>query len=115
MLPHERLAGIVLLAGGVLAFSAGAFAAEGANAAAGGAWADPAKTLRVMLPVAETGFDPAASGDFYSNMVIGAMFDSLYEWDYLARPWVRGYAKNAFRPQSWRFLDIDLRQRTAGR
>jgi hypothetical protein len=48
-------------------------------------------------------------------MVIGAMFDSLYEWDYLARPWVRGYAKNAFRPQSWRFLDIDLRQRTAGR
>ena len=86
MLPHERLAGIVLLAGGVLAFSAGAFAAESANAAAGGAWADPAKTLRVMLPVAETGFDPAASGDFYSNMVIGAMFDSLYEWDYLARP-----------------------------
>jgi hypothetical protein len=45
MLRHERLAGIFLLAGGVLAFSAGAFAAESANAAAGGAWADPAKTI----------------------------------------------------------------------
>ena len=50
------------------------------------AWADPAKTLRVMLPIAESGFDPAASGDFYSNTLIGSMLDTLYEWDYLARP-----------------------------
>jgi oligopeptide transport system substrate-binding protein len=50
------------------------------------AWADPAKTLRVMMPIAESGFDPAASGDFYSNTLIGSMFDTLYEWDYLARP-----------------------------
>jgi oligopeptide transport system substrate-binding protein len=48
--------------------------------------ADPAKVLRVMIPVAETGFDPQASSDYYSNTVISAIFDTLYEWDYLARP-----------------------------
>ena len=49
-------------------------------------WADPAKVLRVMIPVAETGFDPQASQDNYSNTIISAIFDTLYEWDYLARP-----------------------------
>ena len=33
----------------------------------------------------------------------------------LVRPWVRGYVKNVFRPQSWRFLDIDLARRTGTR
>ncbi|MEO8304670.1 MAG: hypothetical protein ABI724_11165, partial [Betaproteobacteria bacterium] len=26
-------------------------------------WADPAKSIRVMFPVAETGFDPQATSD----------------------------------------------------
>lgn len=49
-------------------------------------WADPAKVLRVMFPVAETGFDPAPAQDYYSANVVRMMFDSLYVPDYLARP-----------------------------
>jgi ABC-type transport system substrate-binding protein len=49
--------------------------------------ADPAKTLRVMIPVAETGFDPQATSDLYSSHVERAIFDPLYAWDYLARPY----------------------------
>jgi len=44
------------------------------------------KTLHVAFPVAETGFDPQAAGDAYSNYVIRAIFDPLYRYDYLARP-----------------------------
>ena len=51
------------------------------------AWADPAKTLRVAFPVAETGFDPQATSDLYSNHVQRAIFDTLYVFDYLARPY----------------------------
>ena len=51
------------------------------------AQADPNKVLRVVFPVAETGFDPQASSDFYSNNVIRAMFDALYRYDHLARPY----------------------------
>jgi ABC-type transport system substrate-binding protein len=50
-------------------------------------WADPAKTLRVMFPIAETGFDPAPSQDYYSGNINRLMFDALYEPDYLARPY----------------------------
>ena len=50
-------------------------------------WADPAKTLRVMFPIAETGFDPQATSDYYSSHVQRAVFDSLYHFDYLARPY----------------------------
>jgi oligopeptide transport system substrate-binding protein len=49
--------------------------------------ADPAKTLRVAFPVAETGFDPAPVGDIYSQYVNRAIFDALYKYDYLARPY----------------------------
>ena len=56
------------------------------TAAAQPAWADPAKTIRVMFPVAETGFDPQATSDYYSSHVERAIFDSLYTFDYLARP-----------------------------
>ena len=49
-------------------------------------WEDPAKVLRVMFPVAETGFDPAPSQDYYSSHVLRMVFDSLYTPDYLARP-----------------------------
>ena len=50
-------------------------------------WADPAKTIRVMFPVAETGFDPQATSDYYSSHVQRAIFESLYVFDYLARPY----------------------------
>ncbi len=49
-------------------------------------WADPAKTIRVSFPVAETGFDPQATSDYYSSHVERAIFESLYTFDYLARP-----------------------------
>ena len=54
----------------------------------GSAWAaaDPAKVLRTVFPAAETGFDPAASRDIYSNSVNRAIFDALFTFDYLARP-----------------------------
>jgi ABC-type transport system substrate-binding protein len=48
--------------------------------------ADSTKVLRVAIPVAETGFDPQAAGDAYSNYVNRTIFDPLYKYDYLARP-----------------------------
>ena len=48
--------------------------------------AKPAKTLRYILPAAETGFDPATARDLYSNHITQAVFDTLYTYDYLARP-----------------------------
>ncbi|MGE5090240.1 MAG: ABC transporter substrate-binding protein [Candidatus Levyibacteriota bacterium] len=48
--------------------------------------ADPAKVLHIAFPVAETGFDPARVSDLYSAVVIEAIFDPLYTYDYLARP-----------------------------
>ena len=48
---------------------------------------DPNKVLRVAFPAAETGFDPQAAGDEYSNNVNRAIFDTLYRYDYLARPY----------------------------
>jgi ABC-type transport system substrate-binding protein len=46
----------------------------------------PTKTLRVTFPVAETGFDPARTNDYYSGTVIEAIYDRLLTYDYLARP-----------------------------
>ena len=51
------------------------------------AWADPAKTLRVMFPIAETGFDPQATSDLYSGHVQRGIFEPLFAYDYLARPY----------------------------
>src|SRR5438270_11174095 len=51
--------------------------------------ADLNKTLRVSFPIAETGFDPAPVGDIYSQYVNRAIFDALYKYDYLARPYKR--------------------------
>src|SRR5213593_3955908 len=73
-----RIAGSILLAGTLCA---------AASAQTKPAWADPAKTLRVAFPVAETGFDPQATSDLYSNHVQRAIFDTLYVFDYLARPY----------------------------
>jgi oligopeptide transport system substrate-binding protein len=48
--------------------------------------AEPVKTLRYIFPAAETGFDPATARDLYSNHVTQAIFETLYTYDYLARP-----------------------------
>jgi len=48
--------------------------------------ADMDKTLRVALSAAETGFDPQAISDLYSGFVTRVIFDPLYQYDYLARP-----------------------------
>jgi ABC-type transport system substrate-binding protein len=50
------------------------------------AQADAGKVLRAVFPVAETGFDPQAAGDIYSNAVNRVIFDTLYKYDHLARP-----------------------------
>jgi ABC-type transport system substrate-binding protein len=49
--------------------------------------ADMNKTLRVAFEEAETGFDPQVAGDIYSTYVDRAIFDPLYTYDYLARPY----------------------------
>ena len=64
-----------------------ALAASALAAAATAGAADLAKTLRVSFPVAETGFDPQPVGDIYSAYVNRAIFDPLYKYDYLARPY----------------------------
>jgi ABC-type transport system substrate-binding protein len=51
--------------------------------------ADPEKVLRVAFPIAETGFDPQASSDLYSDSVQRAIFEPPYGFDYLARPYKR--------------------------
>ena len=44
------------------------------------------KVLRYAFPIAETGFDPAQLSDLYSRILTANIFDSLYTYDYLARP-----------------------------
>lgn len=44
------------------------------------------KTLRCMFPIAEAGFDPATAVDPYSTQVIQSIFETLYTFDYMARP-----------------------------
>ena len=44
------------------------------------------KVLRVVFPVAETGFDPVRLSDVYSVTVTSHIFDAAYEFDHLARP-----------------------------
>ena len=44
------------------------------------------KTLRYPFEVAETGFDPVALSDLYSRIVTSHIFDGLYCYDHLARP-----------------------------
>jgi ABC-type transport system substrate-binding protein len=51
--------------------------------------ADAGKVLHVAFPVAETGFDPQASSDLYSDTVQRAIFEPPYGFDYLARPYRR--------------------------
>jgi oligopeptide transport system substrate-binding protein len=48
---------------------------------------DPNKVIHAAFPTPETGFDPQAAGDEYSNSVNRVIFDPLYRYDYLARPY----------------------------
>ncbi|MFI4888368.1 MAG: ABC transporter substrate-binding protein [Burkholderiales bacterium] len=48
--------------------------------------AEPAKTLRVAFSIAETSFDPAFASDAASDAIIANIFDTMLDYDYLARP-----------------------------
>ncbi|WP_317204814.1 ABC transporter substrate-binding protein [Janthinobacterium sp.] len=45
-----------------------------------------AKTLRMLLTAAETGFDPAVASDLSSLSLLENVFDPMLRYDYLARP-----------------------------
>ncbi|MBS1133628.1 MAG: bicyclomycin resistance protein [Burkholderiaceae bacterium] len=47
---------------------------------------DGIKELRYPFEVAETGFDPAQIVDLYSRIVTSHIFDGLWDYDHLARP-----------------------------
>jgi len=64
---------------------AATIAALGGFAAPCGAAADPAKVLRVGLPDIAM-LDPQQITDLYSNRVATAIFEGLYEFDYVASP-----------------------------
>ena len=57
------------------------------HAGSAATWADSSKVLRVAFPSDMTGLDPAATQDLYSNGVQARIFDALYDWDYLERPY----------------------------
>lgn len=48
--------------------------------------ADPAKVIRIALPVAESTFDPLQANDVYSAEINEDIFDAMLRYDYLARP-----------------------------
>ncbi|MEO8059308.1 MAG: ABC transporter substrate-binding protein [Burkholderiales bacterium] len=66
-----------------LAALLGALVLPGANAAD----AAPQKVLRLALRTSETGFDPAQINDLYSRQVTAHIFEGLYTYDHLARPY----------------------------
>jgi ABC-type transport system substrate-binding protein len=71
--------------GRLLVAAAGFALALGSAAAL--AQPDPNKVIYAAFPTPETGFDPQAAGDEYSNSVNRVIFDPLYRYDYLARPY----------------------------
>jgi ABC-type transport system substrate-binding protein len=56
------------------------------TAGAGVAAADRRKVLRYVISAPESGFDPAIVHDIYSSAVIESVMETLYTYDYLARP-----------------------------
>jgi ABC-type transport system substrate-binding protein len=50
-------------------------------------WADPAKVLKIAFPTDVSGLDPAGTQETYATAVEARIFDALYVWDYLARPY----------------------------
>jgi hypothetical protein len=69
--------------------------------------ADLDKTLRVSFPIAETGFDPQPVGDIYSQYVDRVIFDPLYRYDYLARPYKIVPNTATAMPEISRWQDMD--------
>src|SRR3954463_15739515 len=49
--------------------------------------ADMNKVLRVAFLVDVSGFDPQAVNDLYSNHINRVVFEQLFTYDYLARPY----------------------------
>ena len=78
--PVARLARAVATAVLALAVGAAALTPHPARAA------DPGKVIRDVFPVAETGFDPAGVHDLYSGTIVQAIHETLFTYDYLARP-----------------------------
>lgn len=77
--PRRRdalVAGVALLGAG----AAPAWAQAPGHSEAG------ARVLRYAFRVSETGLDPAKISDLYSGIVIAHLYESLYTYDYLARP-----------------------------
>ena len=56
--------------------------------AAGAGAATPAKVLRYAFNAAETGFDPPQVSDLYSHTITAHIFETLLEYDHLARPFL---------------------------
>jgi ABC-type transport system substrate-binding protein len=52
------------------------------------AQAAPRKTLRYAFLIAETGMDPAQIVDLYSRILTAHIFEGLYDYDHLARPFL---------------------------
>jgi ABC-type transport system substrate-binding protein len=50
-------------------------------------WAAEPRILRAVFVEAETGFDPAQISDLYSRTITPHIFESLYTYDHLARPY----------------------------
>jgi ABC-type transport system substrate-binding protein len=70
-----------------LAAAATLAAVLGAASSGAQSQADPNKVLRVAFLIAETGFDPQVSSDVYSNYVNRVLFDPLYRYDFVNRPY----------------------------
>lgn len=66
-----------------LALAAAALLITTVAAAQGG---EPRKVLRYAFPIAETGFDTVQLSDLYSRTVTSNIFEGLYTYDHLARP-----------------------------
>jgi len=64
-----------------------AIAASATPQVAAADWADPAKVLRIAFPIDVSGLDPAGTQETYAALVEQKIFDALYVWDYLARPY----------------------------
>lgn len=62
--------------------------AAGCLALAAQAQGPAQKVFRYSFPAAETGFDPARINDLYSRIVTAHIFDGLYQFDPLARPFL---------------------------
>jgi oligopeptide transport system substrate-binding protein len=71
---------------GVLSASLLAGLAVSAFPAVAASSADPDKVLRYVFIAPETGFDPAVGRDLYSAKVTQSVFETLFTYEYLARP-----------------------------